>query len=321
MEFMLTPGSLDDVDELHDLFYRWERHWNTPVAMTRDEIVEELTWPHFDIAADSRVIRHRDRIVAFGSVRHRPSGVRLERVHLQGTVDPELRGNGLGRSLLAWQVERAVEKLRQCDPALPWFVRTLQWDWITPDHHLHARFGFEPVRWLNEMLRPLDEPVPVEPPADVEILGWDAASPEEARRVSNAAFADHWGSTPRDPDDWRSLVESGTNRLDLSFVARNAAGDLIGVCLNGNYAGDHEVTGRQEAWIYHLAVAKEWRRRGVARALIAASLNAFREAGFTHAILEVDSDNPTGAPGLYTGMGFQTNHRVVCRQIQIHPAP
>lgn len=320
MEFELTPGSLDDLDQLHDLIYRWERHWNVPVATERDEIRDGLTEPHLDIARDTRAIRHNDRIVAFGSVHHRPSGIRLESVLLQGRVDPDLRGNGLGRSLLAWQLERAVEKLRECDPSLPWFVRTIQWDWITADHHLQGRFGMEPVRWFDEMLRPLGDPVSVEPAEGVEILAWDQATPEETRQVINAAFADHWGSTPRDADSWRAEVESSTTRPDLSFIARDSRGELIGVCLNAHYLGDEEVSGRKDGWIDRLGVVSDWRRRGVATALIAASLGAFREAGFTHAALGVDSDSPTGAPSLYTRMGFRPLHRMVCRQIQIRPA-
>ncbi len=50
--------------------------------------------------------------------------------------------------------------------------------------------------------------------------------------------------------------------------------------------------------------APAWRRRGLAKALLARSLVAAREAGFTSAGLGVDAENPTGALGLYESLGF-----------------
>ena len=55
------------------------------------------------------------------------------------------------------------------------------------------------------------------------------------------------------------------------------------------------------AWV---AVRRPWRRRGLARALLASSLVGARAAGFTSANLGVDSDSPTGATGLYASLGF-----------------
>jgi ribosomal protein S18 acetylase RimI-like enzyme len=42
--------------------------------------------------------------------------------------------------------------------------------------------------------------------------------------------------------------------------------------------------------------------------LLAASLLASRKAGLERIALDVDSENPTGALGLYTGMGFGAVH-------------
>ena len=48
-----------------------------------------------------------------------------------------------------------------------------------------------------------------------------------------------------------------------------------------------------------------WRRRGLAKALIARSLVALRDRGMTSAALDVDGANPNQAMSLYLGQGFE----------------
>jgi mycothiol synthase len=42
----------------------------------------------------------------------------------------------------------------------------------------------------------------------------------------------------------------------------------------------------------------------VAPALLATAMESYRAAGLERACLDVDSENPSGAGNLYTGMGF-----------------
>lgn len=314
----LVPLRATDAPAVLELFRRWETHWKVPEVSSLATVEEELTDPHLTLELDVRGVWSGDRLIAFGSVGHIPSGERQEKAVIGGRVDPEMRGLGIGRRLIAWQIERAVERLRERDPSLPWFVRAYEWDWITDAHRLHSRFGLRPVRWFEDMVRPLDVPLDLPSPESVEIVGWDGVPTEETRRVSNSSFADHWGSTPRDAEAWRHMLTGEGSRTDLSYVAV-ANGEVIGVCLNFHYPQDEEVTGRIDGWIAHLGVVREWRRRGVAAALIARSLEAFSKAGMTHAMLGVDTDSPTGATGLYRKLGFEPLHRTVTSEIRIEP--
>ena len=60
-----------------------------------------------------------------------------------------------------------------------------------------------------------------------------------------------------------------------------------------------------------IGVRRPWRRKGVASALMARALQAYREAGITTAALDVDSTNPSGAVGVYERMGFRSVMRTV----------
>jgi ribosomal protein S18 acetylase RimI-like enzyme len=71
----------------------------------------------------------------------------------------------------------------------------------------------------------------------------------------------------------------------LSRVAE-ADGKIVGAALCGH-------DGRR-GWIYHLAVAKEYRGSGVGKLLIDDCARGLREVGLKRAIILVAGDNPTG---------------------------
>jgi mycothiol synthase len=177
-----------------------------------------------------------------------------------------------------------------------------------------------PVRWNEELLRDLDDfPSPLPLPG-IALAPWRQEHHEPARLVWNSAFADHWGSTPRSAESWDETVNEFGVRLDLSRVAL-AGDEVVGMVLNSHYPGDEAISGRRDGWIDQLGVLAGWRRRGVASALINASLEAFRQAGLTHAMIGVDGDNPTGASRLYRSLGFEVSHRSVTYQLEVPALP
>ncbi len=309
--------TLADLPEVTALVNRVERHWEMPLSTTEALMESEMTEPFVDLGLDSRGYWLDGSLVAYGLVWHRPSGERLERAYLQGAVDPDRRGQGIGRELFSWELERAKESLARCDPTLPWYVRTDEWEWIDDAHRLYRRFGLAPVRYMKEMIRSLDEQAEVAVPEEIEIVSWDRSRDEEARLTLNEAFADHWGSTPADVASFQHHLDSDETRIDLSFLA--LAGDaVVGACINAEYPDDEAVTGRREGWIMSLGVSRAWRGQGVATALIGASLNAFFDDDLSHAMLRVDSENPTGAFGLYENLGFEVLQGTITSEIQVN---
>lgn len=319
MSLDLVPLRPSDAAAIHDLTRRWETYWSIPAVTSIEETEEIFGEPGFNPDLDTAGVWLDGRLVAMGSVHHTPSGVRQEKTYIPGRVDPEMRGNGIGRRLLAWQIERSSDILRSTDPTLPRFVRAYEWESVDEAHRLYRRLGMTQVRWFEDMVRPVQPPIDAQPPPDVKLVPWHAADSEQVRAVANAAFADHWASTPRDRETWEFDLGMAMTRLDLSVVALADTG-VVGYSHNGHIAGDEAVTGRRDGWILSLGVVRDRRRQGIAAALIARSIELFREVGFTHAILGVDSDNPTGAAGLYTRLGFETLHRQIASELQV-PAP
>ena len=68
---------------------------------------------------------------------------------------------------------------------------------------------------------------------------------------------------------------------------------------------ENEEYNRQRGYTETICVRRPWRRRGLARALIARSFSVLKEQGMTETALGVDTENQSGALRLYQSMGFR----------------
>lgn len=312
----VRPIELEDAGAIHALTRRWETFWDAPLVTPMHEVEEELETPHISLATDTRGYWLDETLVAYGRIWHRPSGVGQERAYVQGFVDPSHRAAGMGRALIAWQIGRATEILLDIDNPLPKYIRAHEWDWIDETHRLYHRFGLEPVRYFTEMLKPLDGVSPVDPIEGVDIIPYSRDRDTDALEAINLAFADHWGSTPTDLQSFTHRLNGRGTALDTSLLAI-ADGKVVGVALNAHYPEDEELLGRRDGWVETLGVLREWRKRGVATALLKQSFNAFLQRGFTHSAIGVDTASRTDAHRLYSNAGYTPTHRSITCEIEI----
>ena len=136
-------------------------------------------------------------------------------------------------------------------------------------------------------------------------------TPDQHRTIFDAeseAFLDHWGSHVWGDDLFRSTFAK--SELDTSLWVVAWEGDQVaGVVENWIWPEENRKLGLHRGWLERISVRRPWRRRGLARAITAASIVRLREAGLDDAMLGVDSENPNGALGLYTGLGFAIYRR------------
>jgi ribosomal protein S18 acetylase RimI-like enzyme len=122
------------------------------------------------------------------------------------------------------------------------------------------------------------------------------------------AFRDHWQPHDYDLTEFESLYKKADIDTDLWVVAWD--GDKIaGVVQNWIWQDENAELSVKRGWLEHISVRRPWRRRGLGRAITAESLRRLRAAGMTQAMLGVDAENPTGALGLYEGLGFEVAQR------------
>jgi mycothiol synthase len=317
---VFRPARADDLPAVCAMVNRSERHDGAPTALTLEQLTDDLDVSFVDLEADTRVAVEGDEVVGWAWVWNPEVDSGEDRAVAFGEVDPVHRGRGIGRQLLAWSIDRSTDRLRARDHDRPRFIRVYSRDWYEDRHRLYAHFGLEPARWFEELIRPLgDDPIPDAPLGEgVSIVPLPDDGDEETRAVRNATFADHWGSGPMGSEAWTKRLRGHGARPDLSLVAvDDASGAIVGICINAAFPEEFAVTGREEAWIDILGTLRSHRGRGVASALMTRSLEAFRADGFSHAMIGVDSDSPTGANRLYRKLGFEPLRMEVVHQLVV----
>ncbi len=284
------------------------------------DLAEIYAEPLFDPPRGSLAGFDGDEMVAFGMLRVRSEADEIHRMGFDGAVHPAYRGRGLGTELLRWAPEaaRALHEEHYPDSRLGLSTGCISTNQAAAT--LLERFGFKPVRYYHGMRIALaGEPLHVDPIEGIEIVPYAAELDEQVRLVKNASFKDHWGTAKTLPEQWRTAyLDSVSFRPDLSFIAMRseAAGNggacaetdgfgrVVGLAMTKYFEATTTATGEREAHIALLGTLREVRRRGIAHALLASVLHAARAADFDAASLGVDSQNPTGALGIYERIGF-----------------
>ncbi|MEQ1736928.1 MAG: GNAT family N-acetyltransferase [Rhodoglobus sp.] len=280
---------------------------------TGEEVEEDFEQSYFDAERDSLIGATPDgRVLAWGLVLEPPGQDTLVREILVGGVRPASRGQGLGRQVLAWQVARGEQRLAASALTIPGWLMAFADQRADAAAHLYARFGLSPARYFLELRRDLSEPIAaVELDAELRLVPFSAEWSEATRLARNDSFRDHWGSQPSLEEPWLSFVERSTIRPDLSFLAVAPDDHVAGFVISSVVETDWPGQGFSSAYIDLVGVTRQWRRRGIAPALLTRTLLAVAAAGLDKAVLDVDSDSPTGALGLYTGVGFAESNRSI----------
>jgi ribosomal protein S18 acetylase RimI-like enzyme len=306
IQFQLRRATHSDLPEIAALLSEGLSFDGLVFVQTAEELAEEFDGTYCDLDHDVMVAEHESRIIGVGYTIFLPSETKEERCYIFGTTKPEYRNKGVGTAVMQWATEHGESLLRSTNRTLPKFLRSDMSATNSTAGSLFQSFNMSPVRWNDDLIIDLANSPEVFTATEYSIVPWDSSRDEEARTTKNQAFMDHWGSTPTSEEGWEQLVHGSTARLDQSFFALDQYEKIIGVLLSHRYESDDEVLGKRIGWIDKLATLSEHRKKSVGKSLITHALAAYKRDGLTHAALDVDTENPTGAYGLYTAVGFST---------------
>jgi mycothiol synthase len=232
---------------------------------------------------------------------------------VNGHVLPAVRRRGIGRSLLRAGLRRAAERAAVEDPPgsseRPAHIRGFAEETEVGHRAILEAEGFEPIRWIFRMRRATLADIPEAPLPDG--LEFRPVRAEDHRAIVEAeyeAFRDHWEARDFSEASFEALFRMSDIDTSLWVVAWD--GDQVaGVVENWIWRDENERLGVARGWLDHISVRRPWRRRGVGRAITAQALRRLAGAGMAEAMLGVDAENPTGALGLYEGLGFEVDQR------------
>lgn len=186
----------------------------------------------------------------------------------------------------------------------PWVARSGIWAQDDVTAGVLAAHGFSPVRRFYRMrIDASSEAIPAVAPSLPDGVRIEVPRDEAGYRavcaVDNEAFLDHWGFTPRDFDEWWPLMTNRSGYDPDGWWLLVVGDEPAAICLN-----DDTYRAVGDGYVGVLGVRRAFRGRGLASLLLRHAFVRDRDRGLAGTRLSVDSDNTSGAVGLYLRVGM-----------------
>jgi mycothiol synthase len=304
--YTARAGKMEDYTLLFDLANTYAQRLNGRNDLNDPELIH-LDWQNagFNPGTDIRTVFAPDGCLV-GLIEcwliHKPP------VHPWNwvCVHPDQMGKGIWEYLLAWGENRSRAALDAVDSDLR----------VAPltgvEHHNEAAIqvikglGWTHLRSFYRMETNLDS-MPEVPalPEGISIRGFDPATETEAvYRCFVDSFRDHFGFVDQPFEDGfrefkHNLIEEPGHDPKYWFVAVEG-NKIVGISLCRPVDAEDAESG----WVNELGVRREWRKRGIAYALLKHSFAAFFSRGQKRAALGVDATSLTGALRIYEKAGM-----------------
>jgi mycothiol synthase len=220
-------------------------------------------------------------------------------------LDPDWRDTPLPLAILEAGVEHGVRTAGShdvdCAKVLEgWAAEAEQ---VLQDAYL--ALGFKAVTYGAMMVRSSLEDIPeLTLPEGLEIRPVEESHLRTIWEADHDAFRDHWGYTERTEEDWERFV--GFPHRDETLWKIAWEGDrVVGQVKSFINEAENAELDQLRGWTEFISTHRDWRKRGVASALICESLKELKARGMTEAALGVHTENPTGAFRLYESLGYE----------------
>ncbi|MEM9215357.1 MAG: GNAT family N-acetyltransferase [Cyanobacteria bacterium P01_F01_bin.150] len=274
--------------------------------MSVTDVREGLGSPRFDISRDLRLWRDGSGdLVALAEFWHTPQPDQTEVLaYACFDIHPHVRGDGLESAAITW----AEQRLREVGKGLsrPLVLHSSCRDTLTNRREVLAQFGFIPERYFSQLKRSLQETIVIPSiPDGFRVRTVDAHKDADAWvEMFNQSFVDHWNHSPLTLDDYHYYCSSSDYNPALDLVLETETGKLVTFCYSRIDAERNERLGIKEGYVNLLGTRRGYRRQGLARTLLTTGLQRLQSMGMETVTIGVDSQNPSGAVGLYQSVGF-----------------
>ena len=238
-----------------------------------------------------------------------PSGTCLYNHHV--FLLPRWRGMGICEAMLALCEDRLREVSKSKPSEGTSFFQCFIDETESDLASILERNGYSVFRYGLRLVRADLEGIPDRPlPDGIEVR---PVKPEHYRAIIDAwneACKDMRSQIPISDDIFAYMREAPSFDPSIWQIAWHGD-EVVGTIMAFIDAEDNEKYHRKRGHPEMISVRRSYRRRGIARALLARSLRVLKERGMTEAALGVDAENPSGARHLYESMGFRVVRRAV----------
>lgn len=314
------PSTLDDIQRLGELIDIESMALRGIRTANLDELRTEMTTEGFSLADDTLVATD-----AAGLMMAYADLWCVEAPHVKQYTMPLVHPDwqdvpGLTERLMAFVLKRAEDMIPLAPPqakvTLGMWVDELNVWAIT----LADRYGFSHVRDFARMRIDLDT-MPAAPvlPDGLRIRTWELGVDDRALwEAKNEAFMDHWGHVEGNHDEdfarWMKYRQENPHfKPETNYMVMDGD-EIAAVCLCEDYMTESD----EMAYVGTVGVRRQWRKKGLASALLTHSFREMAARGKKSVVLYVDTDSLTDAYRLYekVGMYREQVHRVYERVLR-----
>jgi len=314
----LRPATMDDLDGICDVIHAHSLDLHGVGTDNRKYVV--MTWeqPGFCVDTDTCVaVTSQGRIIGYAEV------MDTEEPHVRVMswvrVHPEYKTSSLGRQLVSWICDRAQDAIALApDGARVSVSMGLDREDVAMSEVLDSQ-DFHVVRYFLRMSIELSDAIP-EPVWSEGVLVRPFVLDSDLESTVHAirdAFRDHWGHIDvpfeEEVEKWRHWFQNDSDFDESLSSLVLVDQQIVGFAMCGLRHPEDPNMG----FIDSLGVRREWRRRGLATALLRRTFNELRTRGQRRACLGVDADSLTGAFDVYERVGMKADRQHVAYEREL----
>jgi len=219
-------------------------------------------------------------------------------------IIPEARNKGITKAMLRW-CETRNETIASNHPKdSKRFFQTYSSEFKPNLNQRLDERGYSATRFFIEMSRPLDDIPTAELPEGITVRPVEAKDVRKVIDASNEAFRDHWGFSQPTEEDIKSYKSSKYFQPELWQVAWEGD-EVVSSVMNYIEHDYNQKYNKKRGWTENISTRREWRRMGIAKALIVRSMHMHKARSMMEVGLGVDTNNPNGALRLYQELGYK----------------
>jgi len=319
--YSARPIAADDVDSITALVNTYLASHGSDERQNPDRLRAMLSMPGFDVEASTRVVvAPSGEFVAAGMV------IDVAQPHVSvtgaGIVLEEHQGKGIGSALHDWMEETARGAIEKAPEGARVVLQQSVNEGNAAADEFLTSVGYRHARHFWRMAIDLAD-------AAEETGDWpegftlDTLDPDEdldpVVEATIDAFRDHYGHVE---GSFEEQLERIKHRMEndplfdasLHYLAR-AGDEIVAVCFcAGEFGGDESI-----GYVNALGVRRDWRRKGLALALLRHAFGELKRRRRRRAMLHVDAESLTGATRVYEKAGMSVDELSHLFELELRP--